>query len=260
MEISAREDDAVLLRCDERHHCLAFVEGPPGALAAGLTVADVDALERAETELEQYGIRVARGPSAEAAHRRVGDFLTFSDPVGNRVEICVDQAVLGRTVSFSREAGITEFGHLCLDAPVPAEAAAFWTSVFSARVSDRIGDAAYLLRIDEVHHKLALFANDEPGLCHINMQVDSLDRLMQNRRSLEASGVEIQSGPGRHPTSGAIFVYFSGPQNMTYEYSYGVALIDETTWRARNFPLEDRGSIDMSGGPPNASATRAVRR
>ena len=69
------------------------------------------------------------------------------------------------------------------------------------------------------------------------------------RRFLQGAGVEIQSGPGRHPTSGAIFVYFTGPQNMTYEYSFGVALIDEATWRPRNFPLEEPGSIDMWGGP-----------
>jgi 2,3-dihydroxy-p-cumate/2,3-dihydroxybenzoate 3,4-dioxygenase len=249
LEVSARDDGVAYLRCDQRHHCLAFVEGPSGALAAGFTVAGLDALEAAERELEREALRVTRGSADEAAARRVEAFIGFDDPAGNHVELVVDQAVLGRPVDFGRAAGITEFGHLCLDAESPRDAAAFWTRVFSARVSDHIGDAAYLLRIDSVHHKLAVFANSEPGLCHLNLQVDSLDALMRNWRFLEHAGVEVQSGPGKHPTSGAIFVYFSGPQNMTYEYSYGVTLVDELTWRARNFPLEEAGSIDMWGGP-----------
>jgi hypothetical protein len=64
----------------------------------------------------------------------VAAFVGFDDPAGNHVELVVDQAVLGRRVEFAREAGIIEFGHLCLDAPSPQEAAQFWTTVFSARV------------------------------------------------------------------------------------------------------------------------------
>ncbi len=253
MELSASQDDpgarTAYLRCDARQHCLAFVEGPPGLLATGLLVRDLDVLADAERQLELAGVTVTRGTDQEAAGRRLAAFVAFDDPAGNHIELGTDQAVLGRPVEFGRAAGIIEFGHICLDAADPRETAAFWTGVFSARVSDHIGDAAYLLRIDPVHHKLAIFRGDEPGLCHLNMQVDSLDTLMRNWRHLQRAGVEIQSGPGRHPTSGAIFVYFSGPHGMTYEYSYGVALIDEDSWRPRNFPLHEPGSIDMWGGP-----------
>jgi 2,3-dihydroxy-p-cumate/2,3-dihydroxybenzoate 3,4-dioxygenase len=248
-EVVHRDSRSALLRCDRRHHCLAFEQGDSGALASGFTVRDLGALEAAEVELEAYGLCVSRGSAAQAADRRVAAFIAFADPAGNQVELAVDQAVLGRPVAFGRAAGITELGHLCLDAEDPPEAARFWTTVFSARLSDRIGREAYLLRIDPVHHKLAVFAADGPGLCHINMQVDSLDQLMQNWRFLQSAGVEIQSGPGKHPTSGAIFVYFSGPQSMTYEYSFGVTRVDEATWRPRVFPLEEPGSIDMWMGP-----------
>jgi 2,3-dihydroxy-p-cumate/2,3-dihydroxybenzoate 3,4-dioxygenase len=265
LEVSGSEDGVVFLRGDERHHRIALVEGAPGVLATALCVPGLQELERAVGKLEAAGISVTRGAPDEAAARRVGAFVAFDDPAGNRIELVVDPAVLGRPVRFGRDAGITECGHFCLDAPDPRAAAEFWTTVFSARVSDHIGDAAYLLRIDPVHHKLAVFANDRPGLCHINFQVDSLDSLMRNWRFLEQAGVEVQSGPGRHPTSGAIFVYFTGPQNMTYEYSFNVTLVDEATWRPRNFPLEEPGSIDMWGGPtrrvtsqPQSASTAAT--
>lgn len=78
------------------------------------------------------------------------------------------------------------------------------------------------MRFDPVHHKLAVFQGEQPGLCHINFQVDSLDDVMRSWHFLEAHGVEIEQGPGRHPQSTAVFVYFKGPEGLTYEYSWGV--------------------------------------
>jgi 2,3-dihydroxy-p-cumate/2,3-dihydroxybenzoate 3,4-dioxygenase len=58
------------LRADHRHHCLALVEGPSGVISSGLTVADADALEAAETELERSGLAVRRGTSFKARRLR----------------------------------------------------------------------------------------------------------------------------------------------------------------------------------------------
>jgi 2,3-dihydroxy-p-cumate/2,3-dihydroxybenzoate 3,4-dioxygenase len=250
LELVDHDGSTAYLRADQRHHCLAIEDGEPGVRGSGLCVSDLDALADAERELEAAGVSVSRGTADEAASRRVEAYIAFDDPAGNHIELVVDQAVLGRPVHFGRDAGIIEFGHICLDAPDTKVAADFYCSVFSAKLSDRVGDAARLLRIDPVHHKLAVFQSDGPGLCHINLQVASLDALMTNWRFLERTGVEIQSGPGRHPTSNAIFVYFSGPDQMTYEYSFGVRRIeDDAAWRPRVFPLEEPGSIDAWCGP-----------
>jgi 2,3-dihydroxy-p-cumate/2,3-dihydroxybenzoate 3,4-dioxygenase len=37
--------------------------------------------------------------------------------------------------------------------------------------------------------------------------------------------VKIVFGPGRRPTSSAMFLHFEGPYGMVYEYSSGVRLI-----------------------------------
>jgi 2,3-dihydroxy-p-cumate/2,3-dihydroxybenzoate 3,4-dioxygenase len=145
------------LRADGRHHCLALVEGPSGVISSGFAVANSDALDAAETELERSGISVHRGSPDEARSRRVREFIGFDDPFGNRVELVSQQETVARPVNFSRGAGITEFGHLCLDAPDVQEAYRFWSTRFNARVSDWLEDAACLMRIDPVH--LAL-----PGL------------------------------------------------------------------------------------------------
>ena len=57
-------------------------------------------------------------------------------------------------------------------------------------------------------------------------------------------------GPGRHPQSTAVFLYFLGPEGFTYEYSFGVRRIeDDAAWTPRVFDPEEPGSIDMWLGP-----------
>jgi 2,3-dihydroxy-p-cumate/2,3-dihydroxybenzoate 3,4-dioxygenase len=251
LELAAPTEAGVAhLRADQRHHCLALVEGPSGVIASGFTVADADALDAAETELERSGLTVRRGSAAEARSRRVREFIGFDDPFGNRIELVSQQESVGRPVAFSRQAGISEFGHLCLDAPDVHEAYRFWSTRFNARVSDWIADAACLMRIDPVHHKLAVFRGDGPGLCHMNFQVDTIDDVFRNWHFLQEHNVEIEMGPGRHPQSTAIFLYFLGPEGFTYEYSFGVRRIeDEAGWVPRTFDPAEPGSIDMWLGP-----------
>jgi len=258
LELAAPTEVGVAhLRADGRHHCLAFVEGPSGVIASGFTVADEEALAAAETELERSGTVVYRGSAEEARSRRVRDFIAFDDPFGNRLELVSQQEAITRPVAFTRPVGITEFGHLCLDAPDVRQAYRYWSTRFNARVSDWIGEAACLMRIDPVHHKLAVFKGDRPGLCHMNFQVASIDDLFRNWHFLVEHGVEIEQGPGRHPQSGAVFLYFLGPEGFTYEYSFGVRRIeDEAAWTPRTFDPAEPGSIDMWLGPTKRVSTQ----
>jgi 2,3-dihydroxy-p-cumate/2,3-dihydroxybenzoate 3,4-dioxygenase len=67
LELVAPRDQGVAhLRADRRHHCLALVEGPSGVISSGFTVADRDALDAAETELERAGLAVRRGSDIES--------------------------------------------------------------------------------------------------------------------------------------------------------------------------------------------------
>jgi 2,3-dihydroxy-p-cumate/2,3-dihydroxybenzoate 3,4-dioxygenase len=258
LELAAPAQEGVAhLRADHRHHCLALVQGRSGVIASAFSVADADALAAAETELERSGFAVHRGEAAEARSRRVREFIAFDDPFGNRLELVSQQETIARPVASSRAAGITEFGHLCLDAPDVHDAYRFWSTRFNARVSDWLGDAACLIRIDPVHHKLAVFQGGGPGLCHMNFQVATLDDVFRNWHFLVDRGVEIEMGPGRHPQSAAIFLYFLGPEGFTYEYSFGVRRIeDDAAWTPRTFDPAEIGSIDMWQGPTRRVSTQ----
>jgi 2,3-dihydroxy-p-cumate/2,3-dihydroxybenzoate 3,4-dioxygenase len=83
--------------------------------------------------------------------------------------------------------------------------------------------------------------------------VDSVDDLMRSWYMLKEQGVKIVFGPGRHPTSGAKFLYFEGPDGMVYEYSTGVKVFTEEemkVYQPRQFPFTP-ASFCMWGSRPD---------
>jgi 2,3-dihydroxy-p-cumate/2,3-dihydroxybenzoate 3,4-dioxygenase len=249
LEVSEWAKGARHFKSDAREHTLCYFEGDPGIQVAGFEVANKDDLNQAAAELEKLGHAVHIGTSQEADARMVRDFIGFSDPSGNRIEIAWRPAVSGRRYHGTRDAGITGFSHIGLCSTETVRDEAFWTQVCNARVSDRIGDAA-LLRIDQVHHSIALFPTDRAGIQHINHQVETADDIMRSLHFLKERGVNITFGPGRHPSSSAKFLYFEGPDAMTFEYSSGVrSIADELLYCERQLPAEPRGFCQWGAKP-----------
>ena len=250
LERGPREGGTQYLRSDAREYTLAYVEGDPREHVVAFDVADAQALEAAAAEIDAHGLHVRFGTRAECDERRVERFVHFKDPSGNGVDLVHGAAAGGDPYRPSRAAGITGFSHIGLRTTDAARDEAFWTRVCNARVSDRIGEAP-LLRIDAVHHKLALFPSAYPGVQHVNHQVAGVDDVMRAYYFLRERGVRIVFGPGRHPTSSAIFLYFEGPDGMVYEYSTGARMIDdEATYAPRQFPFE-ASSFCMWGSRPD---------
>ena len=249
LQVSDRRRDAVYFRSDDRSHTLCYVDGAAEQQAVGFEVSDSASLMAAAAELEAQGHRVEVGTAEACALRQVNEFIAFRDPSGNRIELAVGPAREGRRYFASRDAGVTGFSHVGLCSTDRVRDELFWTRICNARVSDRIGDAP-LLRIDEVHHSIALFPSATPGVQHINHQVESVDDIMRSHRFLVDRGVRIMFGPGRHPTSLAQFLYFEGPDGMVFEYSSGVSSItDEPAHRARQFPFEPAGFCRWGAKP-----------
>lgn len=246
------EQGARYYRSDSRDHTLVYFEGDPADHTVGFELRHADALDAAAAQLSDAGIVVHQGSAVQCEQRRVAAFVNFRDPTGNSIDLVVRPQHSGTRYFAARDAGITGFSHIGLcstDAPRDEH---FWTSLLSARVSDRIGDAA-LLRIDEIHHKIALFPATRSGVQHVNHQVASVDDVMRAWYQLTRMGVRVVFGPGRHPTSGAIFLYFEGPDGMTFEYSTGVRSIapqEEANYKPRQFPRANE-SFCMWGSAPD---------
>lgn len=257
LEFAREENGARYYRSDDRDHTLVYFEGDPRDHTVAFELADMAALQAAGKELSDAGVRVHEGTPGECEMRRVGAFIRFADPTGNVVEAVVRPHHGGRRFFPTRDAGLTGFSHIGLCSTSAPRDERFWTERLGARVSDRIGEAA-LLRIDPVHHRVALFPTTRAGIQHVNHQVASVDDVMRAWYLLRERGVRIVFGPGRHPTSGAVFLYFEGPDGMVYEYSTGVRLIapeDEAGYRPRQFPPVPQ-SFCMWGSQPDIAEFR----
>jgi 2,3-dihydroxy-p-cumate/2,3-dihydroxybenzoate 3,4-dioxygenase len=257
LEPAGCDTGARYFRSDSRDHTLVLLKGDPRDHATAFELESQAALDAAGEALEGLRRDVKWGTKDGCAQRRVEAFLSFKDPSGNQIELVVRPHHSGKEYFPQRAAGITGFSHIGLRTTDPVRDEAFWTQVMNARVSDRIG-AAPLLRIDEVHHRMALFPSTHPGVQHVNHQVRGIDDIMRSYYFLKEQGVKIVFGPGRHPTSGAMFLYFEGPDGMVYEYSSGVRLIrpeEEAGYRPRQFPFEPN-SFCMWGSRPDIAEFR----
>jgi 2,3-dihydroxy-p-cumate/2,3-dihydroxybenzoate 3,4-dioxygenase len=225
----------------------------------GFEMKDDAALDNAAAIFEKAGIAVRHGTADEKEQRRVRSLVTVQDPTGNMIDLVTRPAASGVRYFGTRDAGITSFSHVGLRTVDPKADESFYTTLLNAKVSDWIGDAA-LLRIDDVHHKIALFPSSYAGIQHVNFQVESQDDIMRSWYHLQNKNVRIAFGPGRHPTSGARFLYFYGPDDMIYEYSTGVRLIteeDEKTYVPRQFP-KISSSFCMWGSLPDIAEFRTT--
>ena len=252
LELAREETGARYYRSDDRDHTLVYFEGDPRDHTVGFELRSATELQAAAAVLSDRGFEVWPGSADAREQRRVHDLISFNDPSGNRIDLVLRPQHSGRRHFPSRDAGITGFSHIGLCSTDAPRDEAFWCGMLGARVSDRIGDAA-LLRIDPVHHKVALFPTTRSGIQHVNHQVASVDDVMRAWYQLREKGVKIVFGPGRHPTSGAVFLYFEGPDGMVFEYSTGVRHIapeDEAGYQPRQFPAVP-SSFCMWGSLPD---------
>jgi 2,3-dihydroxy-p-cumate/2,3-dihydroxybenzoate 3,4-dioxygenase len=238
LQIGEQSAKSLYLRSDDRAHTLCYFEGDPNDQTVGFEVNDQSKLDAAASTLDSLGHDVHVGTAAECSARKVIAFIGFKDPTGNQIELVVRPEHSGKRHFATRDAGITGFSHVGLITTNPTRDEQFWTQVCNARVSDRIGDIA-LMRVNAIHHTIALAPGLAPGIHHVNHQVESNDDVLRSYYHLSGQRVPIVFGPGRHPTSGARFLYFQGPDGMVFEYSVGVDEIeDEETHRPRQFGFE----------------------
>jgi 2,3-dihydroxy-p-cumate/2,3-dihydroxybenzoate 3,4-dioxygenase len=238
LQVGEQSTKSLYLRSDDRAHTLCYFEGDPLDQTVAFEVADQAKLETAGSTLDSLGHSVHAGTAEECAQRKVKAFIRFKDPTGNQIELVVRPERSGKRYFATRDAGITGFSHVGLFTTDPLRDELFWTKVCNARVSDRIGDIA-LMRVNAIHHTVALAPGRGAGIHHINHQVESNDDVLRSYYCLSNQRVPIVFGPGRHPTSGARFLYFKGPDGMVFEYSVGVDEIeDEETHRPRQFGFE----------------------
>jgi 2,3-dihydroxy-p-cumate/2,3-dihydroxybenzoate 3,4-dioxygenase len=214
------DKQALLFRSDDRYHTLSLVP-PPATSSVGVEVADEAALERIERALGQDGFTVRQASPEECKQRFVRDALIANDASDNEIDLVLRPTTSGRRYFPSRDAGITGLQGVGLRSCRLKDDQRLWTSVLGAEISDWAGDVTYL-RIDQKHHRLALYPSDRPGILYVSYGVESLDAIMQSHYFVQERQIRVVHGPGREPASGQIFVRFEGPEGHLFSYTHGL--------------------------------------
>jgi 2,3-dihydroxy-p-cumate/2,3-dihydroxybenzoate 3,4-dioxygenase len=235
LQLIDKTDEHAAFRSDFRDHTLVYEVGDPSHQFVGLEVRTQATLDRAVTALAEIGITATAANGYALARRRARAMASFCDHSGNTFELVVRPETSGWRYFPSRDAGITGLAAVALRTTSSGGDETLWTTLFNGRVSDWIGDAAFI-RFDDAHHRLALHPSDRAGVLAIEYAVESMNQIMQSMYFLQSAQVKIVHGPGRRPTSDQIFLTFAGPDDMLFSYvAEGARIAGNGTHRPRQF-------------------------
>lgn len=218
-------DGALFFRCGFAHHDVVLYRGAePGLKRIGFELEGDGAVEDAARSLAADGLDVTEVAPSDCAALHQGRTIRIVEPfTGATFEYFAAMREFSDPF-VPRLAKIQRIGHVVLKVPDFAAACAFYTRVLGFRVSDQIDGAACFMRChpNPYHHGIALIKAAAPQLHHVNFMVSEIDDIGRAIARFGKSGVRIVYGPGRHPPSGSVFLYFLEPDGITLEYSFGM--------------------------------------
>jgi 3,4-dihydroxy-9,10-secoandrosta-1,3,5(10)-triene-9,17-dione 4,5-dioxygenase len=241
---------ALYLRMDDFPARLVIVPGERDRLlATGWEVPDEGALAGVARALEEAGVPVKAGTSAECASRRVARLLHVEDPAGNALEIFCGAALDNRPFVSGQGArfvtGEMGLGHAVLPVTDDEAALRFYTGPLGFRLRDSMRLAAELfgqpagsppvfmrfLGCNPRHHSLALAPFPaEPGIVHLMIEVATLDDVGRALDRCERRGAPVSATLGRHANDLMVSFYVRTPGGFDIEYGTDGQLVDDGTW------------------------------
>jgi 2,3-dihydroxy-p-cumate/2,3-dihydroxybenzoate 3,4-dioxygenase len=231
----ADQDGEIAFRSDSRFRTVSLGQDSADGASIGIEVWDDKALEQIGGRLRELGFAVKEATTSECQRRYVQSALLTEDASGNRIDLVVRPTQSGRRYFPTRDAGIVAFHGVGLRTTDSNRDLAFWKAL-GAEVSDWVGDIAYL-RIDGLHHRVALYPSTRNGLLYAAFEVEALDQVMQNSYFMQESQIKIVQGPGREAASRQIFLHVEGPDGLIFSYVNGMAELGEKPRLVRQFPL-----------------------
>ncbi len=245
-------DGAVRLRVDDAAWRVAIHPGPANELAyLGWEVGDAAGLDAIAGRVEQQGLTVHEGQRAP----------WFTDPFGFRHELSTGLAdgpafTPGRAMSgfVTGEQGL---GHAVLLVPDLDGAERFFTGVLGFRLSDTIVERGVTIRFFHCpvraarHHTVAMAgAPGLVGIHHLMLEVRSIDDVGTALDEVNARGIPLAMGLGRHPNDLMTSFYVRTPSGFEIEYGTGGRVVDDETWVVGEYDAQSLwGHKPPAGGP-----------
>ena len=251
----ADQDGEIAFRSDNRFRTVSLGQASEDGTSVGIEVWDDAALTEIGRRLRELGFAAKEASAGDCQRRYVQSALLTEDASGNRIDLVVRPTQSGRRYFPPRDAGIVAFHGVGLRSTDDIRDLAFWRAL-GAEISDWVGDIAYL-RIDGLHHRIALYPSNRNGLLYAAFEVEALDQIMQNSYFMQESQIRIVQGPGRETASRQMFLHVEGPDGLIFSYVNGMAEIDGKPRLARQFPLSATSLCDWGSESKDVPELRA---
>ncbi len=243
-----------LYRCTQRHHDVVLHQAAaPGLRRVAWEMESADDLERLERHLQSLGMRTFDVAAEECAALGLARAVRVIEPHLGAVFEYFHTMVSAATSYVPTVTRIARLGHVVLATDAHADTERFFLDQLNYRASDRIEGAVTFMRCwpNPLHHSFGLSKGSSKRLHHVNFMVTDIDDVGRAMYRLKKHDVPIVFGPGRHPPSESIFLYFLDPDELTVEFSFGMEEFPEIAPREPRLLPMSLQSIDYWGSVPD---------
>ncbi|MEQ8268618.1 MAG: VOC family protein [Parvibaculum sp.] len=242
-----------LFRCSPRHHDIVLHQAQaPGLRRVGWEMESADHVARIRKHLASLGIAIHEVDADESALLGLHDAFRITEPNSGATFEYFHSFEEAADPFAPTVAKIERLGHVVLGVENYAEAEKFFMEKLNFRASDRIEGGVTFMRCfpNPLHHSLGLSNAPTNRLHHVNFMVTDVDDIGKALWRMKKNDVPIVFGPGRHPPSDSMFLYFLDPDGMTVEYSFGMEEFPEVGAREPRLLPPGLPSVDYWGAVP----------
>jgi 2,3-dihydroxy-p-cumate/2,3-dihydroxybenzoate 3,4-dioxygenase len=257
-------DGELRFRCgDDPYNVALHQRSTPGHRRAGWMLQDEGQLEILAKRLENEAVAFERLSPDECGDRDYAAAIRTIEPNTKAViEFYLSSSPAAHHFFEPSVAKIQRLGHLVYATPRFDQTVRFYREVLNFAESDSIDDTFTFMRPwpSVYHHGIGIGRASKAVYHHTNFMVSEIDDIGCALHRFNAAGVPIVYGPGRHPASGSVFLYFLDPDGLTCEYSFGMEQFPEAYPRPPRTIPRRPDSADTWGAPqdPRMAATGAL--
>ena len=223
-------------RCSEDPYAVVLHEAQqPGFRRGGWMLEDERQFDSLHAALKSAGVAFESLSDAECKARGLGRATRTVEPnLGATLEFYLLPEATEPKPFVPTLAKIQRLGHVVWATPHYDQAKGFFRDVLNFAKSDSLGEGISFYRAfpNPYHHGIGIGRGARNHFHHLNFMVTEIDDVGRGLARLKAKDVPVVYGPGRHPASTSVFLYFLDPDGMTLEYSFGMEEFPEVGARA----------------------------
>ncbi len=242
-----------LFRCSERHHDIVLHHSETiGLRRVGWEMESAKDVASIRAHLHSLDIETHPVGATECDALGISDAFRITEPNTGATFEYFHSLRMAASAFVPSVTKIARLGHLVLFAKDHKSTEKFFLEQLNFRASDRIEGTVTFMRCfpNPLHHSFGLGNAGENRLNHVNFMVTDMDDIGRAMYRMKKAQVPIVFGPGRHPPSESVFLYFLDPDGMTLEYSFGMEEFPELHPREPRLMPPGLKSIDFWGAVP----------